>query len=772
MLSRRLRAVRKQAQRLSGIVFGYPVLVLAFGLAFAAVGCGPTPALPGNADPTALTPPSADIRSDSSQSVAPGPPREGIPESDADEDGLDRPAAPPTSLGDPNETDDEGDGEPNEPNDDGGEPNEPNDDGGEPNEPNDDGGEPNEPNEGGGEPNEPNGDEVDPNESDCAGPRPAAPSGLHVTSQAESSVSLRWTDNSGNETSFRVARLDDGEDPDVHEHWDNVGVVAANETSFTVTGLVAGARYWFKVRAARDCDFSEYSNVVEVLIGCPVPAAPGGLTVTSVGANSVALAWQDHATNETAYRVARLDPGEDENNPAHWDNVSGDLPANTTSFTAGGLAQNATYRFKVRAENGCGYSPYSNVVSATTQCPVPAAPGGLTVTSVGANSVALAWQDHATNETAYRVARLDPGEDENNPAHWDNVSGDLPANTTSFTAGGLAQNATYRFKVRAENGCGYSPYSNVVSATTQCPVPAAPGGLTVTSVGANSVALAWQDHATNETAYRVARLDPGEDENNPAHWDNVSGDLPANTTSFTAGGLAQNATYRFKVRAENGCGYSPYSNVVSATTQCPVPMPPSNLVLNSVTPTSATLCWQDNSGNELEFRLARLDEGEDPGNFSHWDNVAVVGPNVTCATAGNLCPGRRYWFRVRASGNCGFSEFTNVLEVLVPVPPAPYNCVAARQTSTPQADPILITWDYGGPALSGFRVARLDPGEDENNQAHWDNISGDLSPGARSFVDSHNLVNGQTYRYKVRGFVETACGRVFTAYSNSDPANP
>lgn len=412
---------------------------------------------------------------------------------------------------------------------------------------------------------------------------------------------------------------------------------------------------------------------------CVVPPAPGYLTAAAIGAESATIVWTDHAKNEVAFRVAKLDPGEDPNDFGQWDNVGGDLPINTTSFSIGGLVLDGAYQFRVRAKNACGeFSAYSNILMLTPACAKPATPTNLAVAGVGTDWVTLKWQDNAVNEIAYRVSLLDPGEDPNNFDHWDNVGGDLPAGTTSFSIGGLTKDGTYAFRVRAKNVCGeYSEFSNIVGTATTCTLPATPSGLVVLGIGENHITVAWVDNAWNETAYRVSKLDPGEDPNNFAHWDNVGGNLPANTTSYTIGGLTCGSTYQIRVRCENACGeFSPFSNIVVATTSEPAP------------------------------------------------------------------------------------------------PPAPYNCVAVGVGNTPQPDPVKITWNYSGPPVAGFRVARLDPDENPDNFAHWDNVGGDLPPTASSYTDTKNLQNGKLYYYKVRCFFLTPCGKVYSDYSNMNGAKP
>ncbi|UII30391.1 fibronectin type III domain-containing protein [Fulvivirga ulvae] len=84
---------------------------------------------------------------------------------------------------------------------------------------------------------------------------PAAPGGLAVTAASSTSANLSWTDNSGNETGFEIQRsLSSGTGYSV------VHTTAANETSYTDTGLAANTTYYYKVRAVNSGVFSSFSS--------------------------------------------------------------------------------------------------------------------------------------------------------------------------------------------------------------------------------------------------------------------------------------------------------------------------------------------------------------------------------------------------------------------------------------------------------------------------------------------------------------------------------
>lgn len=85
-----------------------------------------------------------------------------------------------------------------------------------------------------------------------------APSALAATAIDDSSISLTWTDNSDDETSFEVQRSLDGV-----TGWTTVLTPAADATSDTDTGLTASTQYFYRIRAIRagDGSTSAWSNI-------------------------------------------------------------------------------------------------------------------------------------------------------------------------------------------------------------------------------------------------------------------------------------------------------------------------------------------------------------------------------------------------------------------------------------------------------------------------------------------------------------------------------
>ena len=86
-------------------------------------------------------------------------------------------------------------------------------------------------------------------------PTPLPPTNLTATAVSSSQINLSWTDNSNNETGFRVERSIDG------TTFTQIATVGANVTMYGNTGLSALTEYDYRVRAYNVGGNSAYSNI-------------------------------------------------------------------------------------------------------------------------------------------------------------------------------------------------------------------------------------------------------------------------------------------------------------------------------------------------------------------------------------------------------------------------------------------------------------------------------------------------------------------------------
>jgi hypothetical protein len=192
---------------------------------------------------------------------------------------------------------------------------------------------------------------------------PSAPSGLWARALSATEIQVNWTDNSANETDFRIERL-------TGTAWQEVGTAGANAVTFTATGLTGNTTYGFRVRATNGAGASAYSNVVYVSTMAggtttppppsgTAPAAPTAFALRAVGGGAVDATWKDNSTTEVKFTVEILANG------AYQPYVS--VGANVTRSRLTGLSANTTYRFRVTATDAAGRSASSLPSSVTVR---------------------------------------------------------------------------------------------------------------------------------------------------------------------------------------------------------------------------------------------------------------------------------------------------------------------------------------------------------------------------------------------------------------------
>jgi fibronectin type 3 domain-containing protein len=84
---------------------------------------------------------------------------------------------------------------------------------------------------------------------------PAAPTNLAVAVVSSTQLNLSWTDNSTNETGFRIERSLNG------SSFSEIATVGANVRTYSSTGLTPNTVYYYRVRAYNAAGNSAYTGV-------------------------------------------------------------------------------------------------------------------------------------------------------------------------------------------------------------------------------------------------------------------------------------------------------------------------------------------------------------------------------------------------------------------------------------------------------------------------------------------------------------------------------
>jgi hypothetical protein len=543
----------------------------------------------------------------------------------------------------------------------------------------------------------------------------AAPTNLTATPISQTQINLAWTDNSNNESGFKVERSPNGA-----SDWTQIATVGADVNAYSDTGLTCHTTYYYRVRAYEAGDNSNYSNTANTTtIVCPL-SAPSNLTATPVSQTQIDLAWTDNSNNEDGFKIERSPNG-----TSDWTQIA-TVGANVTTYSNSGLTCSTAYYYRVRAYNASSDSGYSNTANATTITCTPAAPSGLTATQVSQTQINLAWTDNSNNESGFKIERSPNG-----TSGWTQIAM-VGANVTAYSDTGLTCSTTYYYRVRAYNAGGNSGYSNTANTTTVVCTPTMPSGLTATQVSQAQIDLAWVDNSNNESGFKIERSPNG-----TSDWTQIA-TIGANITTYSNTGLTCGTTYYYRVRAYNAGGDSGYSNTANGATVACAPVAPSGLTATQVSQTQINLAWTDNSSNENGFKIERS-----PNGASGWTQIATVGAGVTTYGSTGLTCSTTYYYRVRAynaGGDSGYSNTANTTTVVC-TPTMPSG-LTATQVSQAQID---LAWVDNSNNESGFKIERS-----PNGTSDWTQIA---TVGANVIAYSSSGLNcGTIYYYRVHAY--------------------
>ncbi len=262
---------------------------------------------------------------------------------------------------------------------------------------------------------------------------PKAPSDLNATEITSDSVTLKWSDNSDDETGFKILR--DGE---------VIATLDENTTEYTDENLSSNTTYTYIVVAINEGGESE-SDPISVTTKEKIVelSAPANLTFANITPHSVTLIWEDTSDNETGFKILR--DGE----------LIATVDENVTEYTDDNLTAAKEYEYQVIATNGEVDSP---AVSAKvkTDSGVPGEVTGLKAKSEGYESVILTWND-LPDETGFKILR--DGE----------VIATLDENTTEYTDENLSPDTEYEYEVVAFNDYGDSKPAKIKIKTGEDP---------------------------------------------------------------------------------------------------------------------------------------------------------------------------------------------------------------------------------------------------------------------------------------------------------------
>lgn len=555
---------------------------------------------------------------------------------------------------------------------------------------------------------------------------PATPGTPSLTVESATRITVRWTDQSTNETGFTIERKLASAPDSAFASAGQVGAGAGagSEITFNDTSLQEATAYTYRIRASNGSGTSLPSGTQNATT---LPAAPDGLVAQGTGSQTVSLTWTDHSSHETGFRIERK-------TGAGVFTTVGTRGADVTQYPDSGLAAETTYTYQVRALLSTLTSDPSN---AAVVVPL-GMPTSLVVRAPASNQAQLSWTDRSGNESGFKVERSADG-----GLTWPSLASlDMPApdigSTVSYTDRSVVAGSAYLYRVRAYAGSSAAPAA-LSSASNQAgiaPLPA-PTNLVVTvpapPAGSTRLDLSWEYAGSGQTGFKIEWSTNGVTFNSGP----VAG---ASARSYQYSGLSVATTYTFRIRATNASGDSSYSNTTSATTLPQAPGAPTGLAAVVLSQTQVRLFWNDNSTNEESFRVDRR-----TGTTGAFTQIAQLSPATTSYLDETGLAGTLYSYQVRAVNSGGATPSETAVVTTLPNPPASPTGLAVSPTLAPAGiNQLRLTWSVIGTGITGFRIER------KNGSGAFAEVAVDppLTGAARAYTDG-GLNPDTLYTYRL-----------------------
>ncbi len=579
---------------------------------------------------------------------------------------------------------------------------------------------------------------------------PPTPTIQTPISETASSFTARWNSASG-ASSYKLDVSTSASFSSGNIHTDLV----VTGTSRSVTGLDAGVRHYYRVRAVNGNGESNESSSTSAYT---IPDAPTLNEAGSISSTSFTATWNS-VTGAESYRM------DVSTNSDFSSFISGynNKVVSVNSETVAGLSGGTTYFFRVRAyDNGGNHtSADSETKSVLT---LPAAPSAGLATEITQTCFTANWStvsgaddyllDVSTDDFTTYLAGYEA----------------KVLTSTSEVLTGLNTATEYQYRVRSRNATGESPYSSTEIGLT---IPATPASADASGVNQTSFIANWD------------AVDGGENYLLDVSEDNFSTFLTGYESRMVTGnsealsGLSAGVEYQYRVRSENSSGSSPHSTIQEVLTISGEPLPTEE---TGVSQTSFTINWSWVTGADHYLLDVSID---DFSTFLSGYEAKIITNTSEVITA--LDPGTRYYYRLRSENASGFSDYSATKELItVPADPSFLSAESITQNSfTARWNPVSGIVDnylfdlstsptfssfvegFNGKVINGTSDALLglDPGV-----AYFYRVRSENSSGVSGYSDSQSVLTIPATPL-IMGFSDRSATRVKVSWEHVQGAD-
>lgn len=374
--------------------------------------------------------------------------------------------------------------------------------------------------------------------STCAdsgsGSTSTAPTNLTVTGTTATQINLSWA-YAGSASTFRIERRG------TTGSWYTISEIPGTARTFNNSALPGCTQFYYRVTAVGGGTSTE----VGAQTTCTTPAVPTGLVATAVSASQINLGWA-YTGSALRFRIDRRGVA------GSWYTIT-EVPGSARTYSNTSLPGCTDFYYRIVAITAAGDSTPSPEATAKTTCLTVTAPTGVVATAVSATQINLSWAFSGT-ANQFQIERR------GTVGSWYTIT--LVGGTArSYSNLPLPSCTGFFYRVTALTSAGASAPSAEAGATTLCPAPSAPTGLTASAVTATQINLAW-NYAGTATMFRIERRGTA------GSWYVIT-QVTGSARTYANLPLPSCTTFFYRVSAIAGDSTSSPSNEASAQTACP-----------------------------------------------------------------------------------------------------------------------------------------------------------------------------------------------------------
>ena len=485
--------------------------------------------------------------------------------------------------------------------------------------------------------------------------------------------------------------------------------ISSSLCSYTVSSLIPGLTYIFKMKAINSVGSSSYTSNVTAVPGL-IPQKPSNFAISSKTRSSFTLTWTAVTAEDTGGTSAN--PITITSYGLYVRNTQSGAAATYTTtsatYTVSYLYSGLTYGLKIRTCTSVGCSEYSSELQDLAGL-APAIPYSLSVISQSSSSISIQWQEPLDNGgctiIGYKIGiQVDSVE---------TIKQGIYSTSYQFTESeGLVAGKLYQFRVAAVNVVGTGDYTQKVTAYSSN----TPSSVSISSssITKTSAVISWTLHTTSSDK-GFSTSDPNYVLESASCLNDVYSQVLTTTTStsFTQSGITPGTCLRYRMKVTNNVGSSNYSSTVDVTFAV-VPNAPSTptLVSRNSSTTNGTyikLAWTKPSVNGGSTILGYKLE-QSVGSTGTW-TTAYDGSTIADQlqySAQGLTAGQTYIFRVSARNVIGYSSTSSQLSVIAAsIPSAVYGLAAGSITVSGSSSSLSLSWtagENGGSTITKYYI--------------------------------------------------------------------